>query len=95
MWEVGIAGAYTWNQNLPDDGIVTMKAIEIKVGANSELTLKSLYLGDPEAALLLIPALLPRMMPMLLLLRPQVRRLLRLRLVATVVLPILLLVKAL
>ncbi len=48
--EVGIAGAYTWNQNLPDDGIVTMKAIEIKVGANSELTLKSLYLGDPEAA---------------------------------------------
>ena len=47
---VGIAGAYTWNNNLPDDGIVTMKAIEIKVGANSELTLKSLYLGDPEAA---------------------------------------------
>ena len=48
--EIGIAGAYTWNQNLPDDGVVTMQSIEVKVGAGSELTLRSLYLSDEEGA---------------------------------------------
>ena len=32
---IQVSGAYTWNANLPDDGIVTMKSVEIKVGANS------------------------------------------------------------
>ena len=36
--------------NLPDDGIITMKSIEVKVGANSQVTLSSLYLGDEDAA---------------------------------------------
>lgn len=46
--EIEASGAYTWNDNLPADGIVTMEAISIKVGANSELTLNALYFGsDP------------------------------------------------
>lgn len=48
--EIGAAGAYTWNDNLPDDGMITMKSIEVKVGANSELTLNALYFGDMDAA---------------------------------------------
>lgn len=43
---IQVSGAYTWNANLPDDGIVTMKSVEIKVGANSEITLNALYFGD-------------------------------------------------
>lgn len=46
--EIEASGAYTWNDNLPADGIVTMESISIKVGANSELTLNALYFGsDP------------------------------------------------
>lgn len=46
--EIDASGAYTWNGNLPADGIVTMKSISVKVGANSELTLNALYFGsDP------------------------------------------------
>ena len=46
--EIDASGAYTWNDNLPADGIVTMESISIKVGANSELTLNALYFGsDP------------------------------------------------
>ena len=46
--EIEASGAYTWNDNLPADGIVTMESISIKVGANSELTLDALYFGsDP------------------------------------------------
>lgn len=48
--EIGAAGAYTWNDNLPDDGIVTVTGIEIKVGANSQVTLSALYFGDIDAA---------------------------------------------
>lgn len=48
--EIHAGGAYTWNDNLPDDGMVTMKSIEVKVGANSELTLNALYFGDMDAA---------------------------------------------
>ena len=44
--EMEVSGAYTWNANLPDDGMVTIKTVEVKVGANSELTLDSLYFGD-------------------------------------------------
>ncbi len=44
--EMEVLGAYTWNNNLPDDGMVTIKTVEVKVGANSELTLDSLYFGD-------------------------------------------------
>ena len=46
--EIEASGAYTWNDNLPADGSVTMEATSIKVGANSELTLNALYFGsDP------------------------------------------------
>lgn len=48
--EIQASGAYTWNDNLPDDGVVTMKSIEVRVGANSELTLNALYFGDMDAA---------------------------------------------
>ena len=48
--EIQASGAYTWNDNLPDDGMVTMKSIEVRVGAGSELTLNALYFGDMDAA---------------------------------------------
>lgn len=48
--EINSAGAYTWNDNLPDDGMVTMKSVEIIVDANAQLTLNSLYFGDMDSA---------------------------------------------
>ena len=48
--EIKASGAYTWNGNLPDDGIVTMKSIEVKLGAGAEMTLKNLYISDIDGA---------------------------------------------
>lgn len=48
--EINSAGAYTWNDNLPEDGMVTMKSVEIIVAANAQLTLNSLYFGDVDSA---------------------------------------------
>lgn len=48
--EILASGAYTWNSNLPDDGIVTVTSIEVRVGANSQVTLSALYFGDVDAA---------------------------------------------
>ncbi len=47
--EINSAGAYTWNSNLPDDGMVTMKSVEIIVDANAQLTLNALYFGDMDS----------------------------------------------
>ena len=47
--EINSAGAYTWNSNLPDDGMVTMKSVEIIVAANAQFTLNSLYFGDMDS----------------------------------------------
>ena len=47
--EINSAGAYTWTSNLPDDGMVTMKSVEIIVDANAQLTLSALYFGDMDS----------------------------------------------
>ena len=47
--EINSVGAYNWNSNLPDDGMVTMKSVEIIVAANAQLTLNSLYFGDMDS----------------------------------------------
>lgn len=47
--EINSAGAYTWNSNLPDDGMVTMKSVEIIVAANAQFTLNALYFGDMDS----------------------------------------------
>lgn len=48
--EIQASGAYNWNSNLPDDGMITMKSVEIIVDANAQLTLSALYFGDADSA---------------------------------------------
>lgn len=42
-------GAYTWNENLPENGVVTIKQVLIRVEARKTLRLYELYFGqEPE-----------------------------------------------
>lgn len=48
--EVGWKGAYTWNNNIPDDGLITVKTVTIRVGANGSVKLSALYMGVAAGA---------------------------------------------
>ena len=39
-------GAYTWNENLPENGVVTIKQVLIRVEARKTLRLYELYFGE-------------------------------------------------
>ena len=47
---IDASGAYTWNDNLPADGIVAMKFVQVRVAAGAQVTLDSLYFSDAEGA---------------------------------------------
>lgn len=48
--ELGWLGAYTWNDNVPDDGMITVKKVTVKVGANGTVKLTNFYMSDVPGA---------------------------------------------
>jgi hypothetical protein len=48
--QVGWKGAYGWNDNVPDNGMIEVQGVIVRVGANGTVKLSALYMGAVAGA---------------------------------------------